>query len=120
MSLTPIFPLGGAYHRPSDEDTAFGGSRAAKWVFNIAGMAPERGQLDAERDWVRTYYDALLPHASGSGTYVNFLNDADEARVRASYGPAKYDRLARIKAQYDPDNVFRGNQNIVPAATALA
>jgi FAD/FMN-containing dehydrogenase len=120
MSLTPIFPLGGAYHRPADADTAFGGSRAAKWVFNIAGLAPERALLDVERGWVRDYYDALLPHASGSGTYINFLNDADESRVRASYGAEKYDRLARIKAEFDPDNVFHRNANIRPATTGAS
>jgi FAD/FMN-containing dehydrogenase len=100
--------------------TAFGGSRAAKWVFNIAGLAPERALLDVERGWVRDYYDALLPHASGSGTYINFLNDADESRVRASYGAEKYDRLARIKAEFDPDNVFHRNANIRPATTGAS
>jgi hypothetical protein len=115
MSLMPIFPLGGAFHVPGDDDTAFGGSRAARWVFNITGLAPERALLEPEREWVRTFFDALLPHASGTGTYVNFLNDADEERIRASYGPAKYERLARIKAEYDPDNVFHRNANIKPA-----
>ena len=71
--------------------------------------------LEAERAWVRAFWEALRPHASGAGSYVNFMTDFDEDRVRAAYGPAKYDRLARIKAQYDPDNVFHRNANIRPA-----
>jgi len=57
----------------------------------------------------------MRPHATGSGGYVNFMVDADDDRVRASYGDAKYRRLAAIKARYDPDNIFRLNVNIKPA-----
>jgi len=66
--------------------------------------------------WARDFWSAMRPFSSG-GTYVNFLTaDAEEERVRAAYGPTLYDRLARIKARYDPDNLFRSNQNIRPAA----
>ena len=65
---------------------------------------------------MRRLWEALLPHASGAGGYVNFMADTDAERVRASYGDAKYRRLARVKAQYDPDNIFRLNANIEPAA----
>ncbi len=58
-----------------------------KWVFNIAAIAPTPDLLEADRTWVRSMYDALQPFAAGIGTYVNFLSDADEERVRASYGP---------------------------------
>jgi FAD/FMN-containing dehydrogenase len=118
MSIMPGFPLGGAFHDVGDADTAFGGSRAAKWCINIAAAAPEPDLLAADRAWVRAFWDALQPYASGSGSYVNFIADpGDEERVRASYGEAKYDRLARIKAQYDPDNVFHKNANIKPAVS---
>jgi FAD/FMN-containing dehydrogenase len=49
--------------------------------------------------------------------YLNFIGDEGEHRVRSAFGEEKYQRLAAIKAQYDPDNVFRGNQNIKPAST---
>ena len=65
--------------------------------------------------WARDFWSAMRPFSSG-GTYVNFLTeDADRERVRAAYGPELYDRLARVKAKYDPDNLFRANQNIRPA-----
>jgi hypothetical protein len=115
MSVMPIFPLGGAYHDVADEDSAWGGSRASKWIVNIAAIAPEPALLAADRSWVRELYDALAPYAPNTGSYVNFLADADDSRVRASYGPAKYERLSGIKREWDPDNVFHLNANIKPA-----
>jgi len=115
MSIVPVFHMHGAYGRVGEDDTAFGGSRAAGYVFNIEAAAPTPELFEADRAWVRAFWDALRPYASGSGSYVNFMNEYDEDRVRASYGPAKYERLARIKAEYDPENVFRFNANIKPA-----
>jgi FAD/FMN-containing dehydrogenase len=118
MSIMPVFPLGGAYAAVPDDATAFGGSRKAKWLFNIAGMSAEADQLANERAWVREFWDALVPFANDTAGYVNFMVEADEDRVRTSYGPAKYDRLSRIKTEYDPDNVFHLNANIRPAVSA--
>ncbi|HZQ84333.1 MAG TPA: FAD-binding oxidoreductase [Acidimicrobiales bacterium] len=118
MSFCPVFPLGGKYAEIDDDATAFGGSRNAGYIFNMAAICPTPELFEADRAWVRRFYDALLPHASGAGSYVNFINDDVEARVRASYGDAKYERLARIKADYDPDNVFRHNVNIKPAGVS--
>jgi hypothetical protein len=99
-----------------EDETAFGGSRKARYGFNIAALSPAPDVLEADRAWVRTFWDALLPYSSqGSGSYVNFMAEYDENRVRASYGPAKYERLARIKADYDRENVFHLNPNIKPA-----
>lgn len=115
LSFTPIFVLDGAYSRVSEDATAFGGSRAARFAFNIAAICPTPELLEADRAWVRTFWQALRPHASGAGSYVNFMSEYEEDRVRAAYGAAKYQRLARIKAAYDPDNVFHLNANIKPA-----
>lgn len=116
ISFCPTFTLQGAYRHVAELDTAFGGSRQANYVFNIEAAASTREVYEADRLWVRNFWDAMRPHASGSGGYVNFLVEADADRVRASYGDAKYQRLARIKAQFDPDNVFHLNANIKPAA----
>ena len=79
----------------------------------LSGVDRDRANADALRDWARAYSDAIKPYAMGGG-YVNFHMDEPD-RVRGMYG-SNYDKLARVKAQYDPDNVFRVNQNIQPAA----
>jgi FAD/FMN-containing dehydrogenase len=114
-SVVPIFVLDGAYARVEDDETAFGGSRRARFVVNIEGACPTHEGYEAERVWVRAFWEALRPYASNAGSYVNFMNEQEDHRVRAAYGPAKYDRLARIKAVYDPGNVFHHNANIRPA-----
>jgi FAD/FMN-containing dehydrogenase len=115
MSLLLAFPMGGAFCQVRDEDTAFGGSRAPGVIVNAIAVAPEPGLLAADRDWARQLWVGLLPHAPGLASYVNFMHDYDADRVRASYGPAKYQRLAQVKAAYDPGNVFHRNPNINPA-----
>ena len=115
LSFCPTFTLTGAYRDHADADTAFGGRRSARYVFNIEAAAMDRAAYEADRLWVRNFWDAMRPHASGAGGYVNFLAEQDEDRVRASYGADKYERLTRIKAEYDPENIFHLNANIRPA-----
>ena len=62
-----------------------------------------------------SFWQALHPHSLGTGAYINAMTEFDDDRVRAAYGPAKYQRLAKIKAKYDPQNLFRHNTNIQPA-----
>jgi FAD/FMN-containing dehydrogenase len=118
MSIVPVFVLGGAYAEVPEDATAFGGRRSAKWLFNMAGISPDPTVLATERTWVRGFFDALVPFSSNSGGYVNFMSEADDDRVRIAYGPEKYDRLSRIKSQYDPDNTFHLNANIRPGVPA--
>ena len=67
--------------------------------------------FDEQRQWARDFWTALAPYHQG--VYVNFLGP-DEDRVREAYGEAKYDRLKALKRTWDPDNLFRLNQNIRP------
>ena len=113
-SFSMLFQLGGAIaERAADASAASG--RDATHALNINASWAEGGPLHADIGWCREYAAAMAPHATG-GVYVNFLhNDEGEARVRAAYGD-RYERLARTKARYDPDNVFCSNQNIKPSA----
>src|SRR4051794_29278565 len=115
MTMLPIFTLGGAYGRVPDDATAFGGSRSTQYIVNIAAFTDTPALLEADRAWVRSFWSELVPFAPGVGSYVNFMTEFEADRVRASYGAAKYDRLAGVKATYDPDNVFHLNANIMPA-----
>jgi FAD/FMN-containing dehydrogenase len=116
MSVLMLYRLDGAYSRVGDDETAFSGGRSPRYGAFIEGLAPDAGLLADERRWVRGFWSALRPHAIGSGDgYLNALTDYHGDQVRNSYGPAKYERLAKIKAEYDPDNVFHLNANIAPA-----
>ncbi|NUP51758.1 MAG: FAD-binding oxidoreductase [Catenulispora sp.] len=115
MSFSPAFRMDGAYSAVPEDATAFGGSRQPGYTVNLACVAPTPELWEADRAWVREYWSALVPYARGEGSYVNFMVEADQRRILAAYGPEKYQRLAKIKAQYDPENLFRHNANIKPA-----
>ncbi len=82
---------------------------------SIAGQVPAAELLGAERAWVRAFWEALRPYSRDATGYMNHMFEYEEDRVRATFGAAKHDRLAKIKAVYDPDNVFHLNANIKPA-----
>jgi FAD/FMN-containing dehydrogenase len=116
MSLLLMYRLDGAYSTVADDVTAFSGGRSPRFGVFIVGVAPDAAGLIPEHRWVSNLWEALRPHAVGTGDgYVNGATDYATDRVRGSYGPRKYERLARIKARYDPDNLFHVNANIVPA-----
>jgi FAD/FMN-containing dehydrogenase len=106
-----MYPIDGAAHDVSSSDTAWS-YRDAQWGSVFAGVDPDPANVDAIRRWSIDYFEALHPYSAG-GAYVNMMMDEGQERVRASYRD-NYDRLASVKATYDPDNVFRVNQNIQP------
>jgi FAD binding domain/Berberine and berberine like len=107
-----IYPIDGAAHDvgPSETPWAY---REAQWSQVIVGVDGDPASVPALRDWAVGYWEAMHPYSAG-GAYVNFMMDEGQDRVMATYG-SNYDRLARAKATYDPDNLFRVNQNIKPA-----
>jgi FAD/FMN-containing dehydrogenase len=107
-----IDPLGGAVARVPNDATAFG-HRDAEYDLIIAAKWSSPAEQDAHLEWVRQFWAEMSAH-SLADVYVNYLGDEGDARVRAAYGP-NYDRLAALKRIYDPDNVFRNNQNIPPS-----
>jgi FAD/FMN-containing dehydrogenase len=116
LSFMPIFALHGAVAEVSDDATAYGGLRTPHFVVDVSGVSDDPDRFAADREWARSTWEALRPLAGNAGSYVNFISEMeDDERVRASYGPAKYGRLAQIKADYDPGNLFHRNANIKPA-----
>ena len=114
LSQIHLHQMGGAVARVGEDDTAFSNRRAA-FVYNAISTwtDPAEDQIHASTN--RELVDAIQRFSSG-GVYVNFLSNEGAARVRAAYGEAKFERLAKLKATYDPRNLFRLNQNIPPAA----
>ncbi len=112
-STMHLYPIDGAAHDPDASDTAWS-YRDATWATVYAGVDSDPANVDAIRSWSVDYFEALHPYSAG-GAYVNMMMDEGQERVRASYRD-NYDRLARVKATYDPENLFRVNQNIEPKA----
>lgn len=112
LSSVAIWQMGGAVSRVDENDTAFPG-RKAGFTFNISGNTESAAGFETERQWARDYWSALSPHHTG--VYVNFLMDEGEDRIRHAYGAAKLARLRSLKRTFDPTNLFRLNQNIIPA-----
>jgi FAD/FMN-containing dehydrogenase len=113
LSLVHLYPIDGAVRRIAKPATPWS-ARDATWSMVIAGIDPDPKGADALKAWGRAYWKAVHPFNLDAG-YVNFMMD-DEAdgRIAATYGE-NYRRLASIKATYDPQNLFRVNQNIQPA-----
>jgi len=108
-----LFRHGGAVSQIADNATAAGHRDAAYMAHPIAAWQ-DPGQTELHLDWVRRFSEAMAPFSTG-GVYLNFEPDEGEERVRAGYGAEKYARLVALKDKWDPDNLFRVNQNIKPA-----
>jgi FAD/FMN-containing dehydrogenase len=106
-----MYPINGAASRVKKNDTAWN-YRDANWAMVILGVDPDPANLEKISAWSKQYWDAVHPYCAG-GAYLNFISDEGESRVKASYGD-NYERLVTIKNKYDPDNLFRVNQNIKP------
>ena len=113
-STMHLYPINGAAGRIGDAETPWA-YRDANWAQVIVGVDPDPANAGTVRDWTVAYWDALHPFSAG-GAYVNFLGEGEgQDRVQATYGD-NYGRLAQVKAEYDPENLFRVNQNILPIA----
>jgi hypothetical protein len=113
QSTMHLYPIDGAAGRVGPQETAWA-YRDAKWGMVMAGIDPDPSNKEIITNWSRGYWEALHPYSAG-GAYVNMMmDDEGQERVRASYRH-NYERLAQIKAKYDPENLFHINQNIKPA-----
>ena len=113
LCVMHLYPIDGAVNRVAADATAWR-ARDARWSMVIAGIDADAANANLLRVWGREYWDAVRPF-NMEGGYVNFMMDDEVTdRVQATYGP-NYARLAQVKATYDPDNLFRVNQNIRPA-----
>jgi FAD/FMN-containing dehydrogenase len=111
-SYSVIFHIGGALNDRAADDGAVG-NRDAQFVSGFSGVWEPGEEGAPVVSWVRESWEALRPFSTG-GNYVNFqLAEDDEARTAAAYG-TNYERLRRVKAAYDPENLFRSNRNIPP------
>lgn len=106
-----LYPIDGAAGRVPKDATPWN-YRDAKWAEVIVGVSPDPADKDKITKWARDYWNATHPYSAG-GAYVNFMMEEGDDRIRATYG-ANFDRLAAIKAKYDPSNLFSINQNIAP------
>jgi FAD/FMN-containing dehydrogenase len=112
QSSMHLYPVDGAVHRVPADATPFS-YRDSTWSQVIVGVDHEPASAEALRDWAVDYWEALHPFSQG-GAYLNFMMDEGQERVRATFRD-NYERLARVKGEYDPGNVFHVNQNIRPA-----
>ena len=111
FSQIEVLAMGGAIRRVSPEATAFP-HRDAAWLINVPATWEDAASDSAEINWARRSFAAVEPHLTG-GKYVNFMGEDERADAGGAYGETLR-RLRLVKRAYDPGNVFRLNQNIVP------
>jgi len=106
-----LYPIDAAVHNVSKDETAFS-YRDTRWAGVIFGVDNDPANVDLLKQWAVNYWEELHPYSAG-GAYVNFMMDEGQSRVQATYGD-NHGRLVKVKNQYDPDNLFKINQNIRP------
>lgn len=111
LSQMHLYPISGAASRVGPEETPWA-YRDAKYAGVIVGVDPDPANSDKITHWCKDYWKALHPYSAG-GAYSNFMMDEGQERVQASY-KHNYERLSQIKKKYDPNNLFKINQNILP------
>ncbi len=111
LSVAYLEPRGGAVARVAPEGTAAGGRRAP-YSFHVLAGWMDAADDETVMDWARSFHTAMAPHATG-GVYVNLIADDEPGRVSTAHSDV--DRLRRVKREWDPANVLRGNHNIAPA-----
>lgn len=114
-ALIALWHLGGAMNRVDPAETALG-ERRAPYLYSLDTSWTDPADNESAIAWTREAWAEMKPFSRG-GTYLNFLGQGEEGEtlLRASYGSANYDRLVELKTKYDPTNLFRLNQNILPA-----
>jgi len=110
-----LFPWGGAVARGAGDSPM--ANREAPWVVHPLTVWEDPADDERAIDWTRELCAAVQPWATGA-TYLNFVGDEGAERVVAGYGRENYDRLAAVKAEYDPDEVFHLHHPIRPASPA--
>ncbi len=110
FTIVGIEPLGGAFGRVDPAATAFA-YRHAPYTFGIWTGWSDPAKDEQNMAWTRRFYDAMAPF--GTGAYVNYLDQDEGGRVEAAYG-SNFSRMVEVKKRWDPDNLFRMNQNISP------
>ncbi len=114
FSQVHVHHVEGAVNRVANDATAFA-RRDAPFILNIIGMWQDANGTDRNVTWAREFAESVRPSSTGAA-YLNFIGETGEDRVRAVYGEEKYARLVALKDRYDPQNLFRVNQNIKPSA----
>jgi FAD/FMN-containing dehydrogenase len=118
LAQTNLIPWGGAVATVTEADTPMT-NRDAAWVFHPFAVWESADDDEANITWARNSIADMRQFSTG-GIYLNFIGNEGSDRVRAAYGDENYERLAAIKGDYDPDNVFHRNQNIKPAPPVTA
>ena len=111
LSTMHIYPINGAVHKVGKNDTAFS-FRDANFATVIVGVDPDAANNEKMISWAKYYWKDLHSHSFG-GAYINMIMDEGQSEIKSAYRD-NYERLVNIKKKYDPANLFRINQNILP------